>query len=109
MGARTARYSGSESLAWPPERLSSASIGAWIAARAGGAGTGAVTMDLRKRNLLCAEEQLVYGRYLSDVVAARNELRQTHPECLLLELVDAKITRMLRAESWLSSAREPAP
>jgi hypothetical protein len=48
-----------------------------------------------KKNLLLAEEQLVCGRYLSEVMAARDELRLTHPESLLLQLADAKIKRML--------------
>ena len=50
-----------------------------------------------KKNLLLAEEQLVFGRYLSEVMAARDELRLTHPDSLLLQLVDARIKRMLGA------------
>jgi hypothetical protein len=52
-----------------------------------------------KKILLLAEEQLVFGRSLADVMDARDELRVTHPESLLLQLVDAKVKRMLqRAE-----------
>jgi hypothetical protein len=56
-------------------------------------------MSREKKNLLLAEEQLVYGRYLSEVMAARDELRLTHPDSLLLQLVDEKIKRMLGAGS----------
>ena len=48
-----------------------------------------------KKDLLLAEEQLVWGRYLSEVMAARDELRLTHPDSLLLQLVDEKIMRVL--------------
>jgi len=58
-----------------------------------------VRMSREKKNLLLGEEQLVYGRYLSEVMAARDELRLTHPDSLLLQLVDEKIKRMLGAGS----------
>ena len=54
-------------------------------------------MSREKKNLLLAEEQLVCGRYLSEVMAARDELRLTRPDSLLLQLADAKIRRMLGA------------
>jgi hypothetical protein len=46
---------------------------------------------------LIVEEQLVYGVRISEVMAARNELRVTDPDCLLLQLVDAKLARMALA------------
>ena len=51
---------------------------------------------MRKNNkvLLDAEEQLVFGRSLGSVSVARDKLRQAVPGCLLLELLDAKISRM---------------
>jgi hypothetical protein len=54
---------------------------------------------LRKNNkaLLDAEEQLVFGRSLPEVRVARDNLRQALPGCLLLELLEAKITRMKNA------------
>ena len=50
---------------------------------------------MRKNNkaLLDAEEQLVFGQFLHEVTVARNNLRRVIPECLLLELLDAKITK----------------
>lgn len=57
----------------------------------------------KKMILLLAEEQLVFGRYMGEVTAARDELRLSHPESLLLELVDAKIKRMQNAERVPSS------
>jgi hypothetical protein len=60
--------------------------------------TGASTMDHRKKVLLAAEEQLVFGRFLAEVTAARNELRQTHPDSLLLQLMNAKLRRMSKAD-----------
>ena len=51
---------------------------------------------MRKNNkvLLDAEEQLVFGRSLGSVSVARDKLRQAVPGYLLLELLDAKISRM---------------
>ena len=60
-----------------------------------------------RKALLIAEEQLVYGVRISEVMAARNELRVTDPDCLLLQLVDAKLARMALAPlpktSWGSA------
>ena len=57
-----------------------------------------------KKALLTAEEQLVFGSRISEVMAARDELRVTDPDCLLLQLVDAKLARMLLAtETVLTS------
>ena len=50
-----------------------------------------------KKALLIAEEQLVFGLLISEVTAARDELRVTDPDCLLLQLVDAKLARMVLA------------
>jgi hypothetical protein len=44
--------------------------------------------------LLDAEEQLVFGRSLAEVSQARDSLRLVVPGCLLLELLEAKISRM---------------
>ena len=54
---------------------------------------------MRKNNkiLLDAEEQLVFGRSLHEVRSARDYLKEAVPECLLLELLEAKITRMTKA------------
>ena len=60
----------------------------------------------RKKNLLPAEEQLVCGRYLSEVMAARDELKLTDPDSLL-QLADAKIKRMLGA-GYASPGGRPA-
>jgi hypothetical protein len=50
-----------------------------------------------KKALLIAEEQLAFGMRVSEVIAARDELRVTDPDCLLLQLVDAKLARMVVA------------
>jgi hypothetical protein len=52
-------------------------------------------MSRENKLLLFAEEQLAYGRYLSEIMAARDELRLTHPDSLLLQLANAKIKRLL--------------
>ena len=52
----------------------------------------------KKMILLTAEEQLVFGCYLGEVKAARDELQRSHPDSLLLELVDAKIKRLQTIE-----------
>ena len=56
-------------------------------------------MSREKENSPLTEEKLVYGRYLSEVMAARDELRLMHTDSLLLQLVDEKIKRMLGAAS----------
>jgi hypothetical protein len=50
---------------------------------------------MRKNNkvLLNAEEQLVFGNVLGAMRQARDDLRNVHPSCLLLDLLEAKITR----------------
>jgi hypothetical protein len=48
---------------------------------------------------LDAEEQLMFGTKLWEMRAARNNLRQAVPGCLLLELLEAKIARM-EAADW---------
>jgi hypothetical protein len=58
-----------------------------------------------KRALLLAEEQLVFRSRISEVMAARDELRVTNPDCLLLQLVDAKLARMVLAAEVV--ARSP--
>ena len=56
---------------------------------------------MRKNNkiILNAEEQLVFGSKLFEMRQARNELRAVAPDCLLLELLEAKITRT-KAADW---------
>ena len=43
--------------------------------------------------LLAAEEQLVFGQSLPEMLKARDNLRSAVPDCLLLDLLDAKIAR----------------
>jgi hypothetical protein len=61
---------------------------------------------MRKNNkvLLEAEEQLVSGTVLVTMRRARDDLRDVHPSCLLLELLDAKITRT-KAADWRGVTR----
>jgi hypothetical protein len=56
---------------------------------------------MRKNNtvLLNAEEQLVFGFKLFEMRQARDKLRAAVPDCLLLELLEAKIARM-KATDW---------
>jgi hypothetical protein len=51
---------------------------------------------MRKHNIIlrAAEDQLAFGHHLSDVIRARNNLRQVIPACDLVELLDAKIKRL---------------
>jgi len=49
--------------------------------------------------LLNAEEQLFHGSELFEMRQARNELRAAAPDCLLLELLEAKIDRT-KAADW---------
>ena len=55
---------------------------------------------MRKNNkiLLDAEGQLVFGTTLGDMRSARDELRHVLPGCLLLDLLEAKIARVKRAD-----------
>ena len=50
-------------------------------------------MRKHSKVILLAEEQLVFGRSLSEMVVARDNLRSVVPESLLLELLDARIAR----------------
>jgi hypothetical protein len=52
-----------------------------------------------KKILVDAEEQLVFGTVLHTMRHARDELRQASPDCLLLELLEAKIART-KAADW---------
>ena len=49
--------------------------------------------------LLIAEEQLFHGSELFEMRQARNELRTAVPDCLLLELLEAKMART-KAADW---------
>ena len=40
--------------------------------------------------LLAAEEQLVFGQFLVEMIVATDKLRSALPSCLLLELLNAK-------------------
>ena len=55
---------------------------------------------MRKNNkvLLEAEEQLVFGRSLHEMRRACDKLRIAVPECLLLELLEARIARIEAAD-----------
>jgi hypothetical protein len=64
--------------------------------------TGSTERRFMRKNhrvLLEAEQQLAFGRAISDVTRARNALRLAVPDCLLLELLDTKILRMRAAEN----------
>jgi hypothetical protein len=50
-------------------------------------------MRKHSKVILLAEEQLVFGRSLPEMVVARDNLRSVVPESLLLELLDARIAR----------------
>ena len=51
--------------------------------------------------LLAAEEQLVFGQSLVEMIVARDNLRSAVPSCLLFELLNAtaKITRLRKPQS----------
>ena len=53
-------------------------------------------MRKHSRVILLAEEQLVFGRSLPEMVAARDNLRSVVPVSLLLELLDEGS----RAKEW---------
>ena len=57
-------------------------------------------MRKHSKVILLAEEQLVFGHSLPEMVVARDNLRSVMPESLLLELLDARIARK-RAEPHL--------
>ena len=50
-------------------------------------------MRKHSKVIFLAEEQLVFGRSLPEMVVARDNLRSVEPESLLLELLDARIAR----------------
>jgi hypothetical protein len=45
-------------------------------------------MRKHSRTILLAEEQLIFGRSLPEMVVARDNLRSVMPESLLLELLE---------------------
>jgi hypothetical protein len=49
--------------------------------------------------LLAAEEQLVLGHSLVEMIVARDNLRSAVPSCLLLELLNAKISQIRKLQS----------
>ena len=60
-------------------------------------------MSREKKIRLLAEGQLVFGRSLNEIMAARNELKVSRPDSFLLQLVDEKIARMLAREAGPAS------
>ncbi len=56
-----------------------------------------MTTPNNKKVLLDAEEQLAFGGTLSEMKRASKNLRAAFPECLLLELLEAKIARRKQA------------
>src|SRR5215204_422548 len=54
------------------------------------------SMRKHSKVILAAEEQLVFGRSLAEMVDAGDNLRIAVPDCLLLELLDEKIARTRR-------------
>ena len=52
-------------------------------------------MRKHSKVILLAEEQLVFGHSLSEMMVARDNLRIAVPGCLLLELLDARIARKM--------------
>ena len=50
-------------------------------------------MRKHSKVILLAEEQLVFGHSLPEMVAARDNLRSVVPESLLLDLFDSRIAR----------------
>jgi hypothetical protein len=54
-------------------------------------------MRKHSKVILIAEEQLVFGHSIPEMVVARDNLRSVVPRSLLLDLLDAKITRQRRA------------
>ena len=52
--------------------------------------------------ILIAEEQLVFGKSLPEMIIARDNLRTVLPGCLLLELLDARLARLRLRSPTLS-------
>jgi hypothetical protein len=50
-------------------------------------------MRKHSKVILLAEEQLVFGHSLPEMVVARDDLRSVVPESLLLDLLDSRIAR----------------
>ena len=50
-------------------------------------------MRKHSKVILLAEEQLVFGQSLPEMVVARDNLRSVMPESLLLDLLDSRIAR----------------
>ena len=50
-------------------------------------------MRKHSKVILLAEEQLVFGHSLPEMVGARDNLRSVVPESLLLDLLDSRIAR----------------
>ena len=55
-------------------------------------------MRKHSKVILVAEEQLVFGQSLPEMIIARDNLRIAVPDCLLLELLDARIARFQRQD-----------
>jgi hypothetical protein len=53
-------------------------------------------MRKNSKVILAAEEQLVFGHSLPEMIVARDNLRIAVPDCLLLELLDERIARTRR-------------
>ena len=51
-------------------------------------------MRKNSKVILIAEEQLVFGESVPEMVVARDNLRMVLPGCLLLELLDARLARL---------------
>ena len=51
-------------------------------------------MRKNSKVILIAEEQLVFGNFVPEMVVARDNLRMVLPGCLLLELLDARLARL---------------
>ena len=50
-------------------------------------------MRKHSKVILAAEEQLVFGHSVPEMVVARDNLRSVVPESLLLDLLDSRIAR----------------
>jgi hypothetical protein len=60
-------------------------------------------MRKNSKVILAAEEQLVFGHSLPQMLNARDNLRIAVPECLLLELLEERIARARRESPPRSS------
>jgi hypothetical protein len=57
-------------------------------------------MRKHSKVILAAEEQLVFGHSLAEMLVARDNLRSVVPSCLLLELLDARVARKRVEPEW---------